>query len=218
MYFPRQNLVFLAIPKTGTTAIKRALAPHAGLAATNPPALRHMSLAEYRQHLEPMLARRGKCPPEIFTVVREPVARLLSWYRYRQRNSPTLQAGHSTIGISPEEFLEETLRPEPRPFARIGSQDRFIGRVQGLAPPEHLFPYEHSGPLAAFLGARFGPTEIERVNVSPSPAPEVSPELAARVRAHRAQEVALYHDVLRTHDLAPREPCRNLAGPCRSGP
>lgn len=207
LYFKDQNLVFLANPKTGTSAIEKALADRAAMVAGNPPGLKHMNVGDYRKHIEPLLRRHaGGVPPRLFVVLREPVSRLMSWYRYRQRNGPIAGTERSTKGISAEEFLQEVMSDAPRPFAQaVGNQARFCGLSDGLALPDYLFPYEYPEPLADFLREEFGLTHVERVNVSPGHPPEVPAALLEQLRNHRADEFDLYAKVLKRHGIRPGE-------------
>ena len=52
LVFAKQKLVLLAVPKTGTTALERALLPHASAAILDPPGLKHVSVSRYRAALE----------------------------------------------------------------------------------------------------------------------------------------------------------------------
>lgn len=205
LYFKEQNLVFLANPKTGTSAIETALADRAGLVATDPPGLRHMNVAIYRKEVEPLLKRFARgVPPRVFVVIREPISRLLSWYRYRQRFAPGIAPDRHTDDIGPEEFLEEVMKDDPRPFARdLGNQAAFCGLATGLMPPDYIFPYEHPSALADFLRAEFGLTHLDRVNVSPGGATQLPASLQDRLRKHLADDYALYAGVLKRHGLRP---------------
>ena len=83
LVFTRQKLAFLAIPKTGTTAIHAALAPHAGVVfAANP--YKHMDFSEFNRVVCPFLGGTY----ETVCIVREPRERLQSWFRYlKQRGA-----------------------------------------------------------------------------------------------------------------------------------
>ena len=87
LVFWRQRLVFLATPKTGSTAIEAALgAAGGGVVIQRPPQLKHTTVQRYRRFVAPYL---GDCVKgETFAVIalmREPLDWLGSWYRYRQR-------------------------------------------------------------------------------------------------------------------------------------
>ena len=49
LVFWKERLVFLAVPKTGTTALEGALAPKAALVFRDPPILKHTPLYRYRR-------------------------------------------------------------------------------------------------------------------------------------------------------------------------
>lgn len=195
LYFETENLVYLANPKTGSMAVEAALAGRAAMEIRSPSGLRHMNVAGFRNSLEPMITRHSGRPPELFVVVREPLSHLLSWYRYRRRGQ-IAGSLKSTSDLTAEAFLLETLKDEPAPCALVGSQSRFVGEWTKKAPPDFLFPYERPERLRGFLEARFGAVELPQVNVSPREELTVSAEIAARVRAARAADVALYERVL----------------------
>ena len=49
LVFWKQKLVFLSVPKTGTTAFQHALAPHADIVILDPPQLKHAPLYRYNR-------------------------------------------------------------------------------------------------------------------------------------------------------------------------
>lgn len=55
LVFEKQSLVFLATPKTISTAIESALGPLATIAVTRPAALKHTDAAQFEDHLRPYL-------------------------------------------------------------------------------------------------------------------------------------------------------------------
>src|SRR6056297_1003603 len=102
------SLAFLAIPRTASTSIHRALLPFAD---------RTLPKEEFGKHLLPQnfYAKwsehpdRQKAPfPETFTVVRSPLQRLQSWYRFRQREELE-NTDRSTRDVSFEDFVREHL-------------------------------------------------------------------------------------------------------------
>ncbi len=56
---PRHGFAFLAVHKTGSTAIERAFRPHARVTQRRDPALKHTSLSEFQRFLQPWLEARG---------------------------------------------------------------------------------------------------------------------------------------------------------------
>ena len=104
LVFWKQGLVFLSVPKTGTTAWEEALAPYASIAVLDPPDLKHAPLYRYNRFFRPMFEKVGQGNPvETLAVVREPVSWLGSWYRFRRR--PFMQGKkNATFDISFDEL------------------------------------------------------------------------------------------------------------------
>lgn len=87
LVFWSEKLVFLSVPKTGTTAIEKALAPKAAMVISNPPELKHAPVYRYNRFFRPMFEKAcGEENMETMAVMREPISWLGSWYRYRQRD------------------------------------------------------------------------------------------------------------------------------------
>ena len=191
LVFPKDNLVFLAVPKTGTTAIEGALAPRAGLVVRDPPILKHCPLYRYRRFIEPFLATAG-ATPETMAVIRHPVDWLSSWYRYRTRDE---LAGHpnSTRDVSFDDFVSEYAKGKPAPFAAVGSQAKFVCDAEGRPDVTHLYRYEAQPRLIAFLEQRLNlRLDLPRLNVSPKADLSLSPEVEARLRHKCAAEFAVW--------------------------
>lgn len=184
------NLVFLAVPKTGTTAIEVALMPHADIVFGKH--RKHMTARRFHKVIAPFLAETLDVHPETMAVIRNPVDRLRSWYRYRMRGD-TDHAGHSTSDLSFDDFIRDVIRDDPPPYARIGNQHSFLCGRAGDILVDHLFAYERQATLRDFLTARLGtPLVFKQKNVSPDiPAP-ISPEVEAALRDARAPEFALH--------------------------
>lgn len=193
LVFWEERLVFLATPKTGTTAVEMALRPHAGLALTDPPIVKHTPLYRYERFLKPYFAACGAENFETVAVVRHPVDWLGSWFRYRRR--PELD-GHpnSTAGVDFDGFVRAYLKRDRPPFAQVGSQAKFLTDGQGRVAVDHLFRYENLDALVGFLEARLGRSiSLRRLNESP-PA-ELS--LRPRLRHRLEQEMPLEFEVWR---------------------
>lgn len=196
LVFWKERLVFLAVPKTGTTAIEGALAPRAALVLRDPPILKHTPFYRYRRYVEPFLAQgmpdRLPPPMETVAVVRHPIDWLSSWYRYRTRED---LAGHpnSTRGIDFDTFVTEFAKGKPAPFAAVGSQAKFVRGPKGEAGVTHLFRYEAPGALHAFLSDRLGlRIDPPRLNVSPRLATPLSTGVEARLRERRPEEFEVW--------------------------
>lgn len=192
LVFWKERLVFLAVPKTGTTALEHALAPRADMVIRNPPELKHANLGRYRRWIEPFLGKAGGPKPETVAVIRHPVDWLKSWYRYRHRDD---LAGHpnSTRDMDFDSFVADYCRGTPPPHANVGSQANFVTDAAGKVGVDHLFRYEDTELLRDFVEARLGfRLEPPRANVSPSVELVLSPGVEARLRRKRLEEFEIW--------------------------
>lgn len=184
-----QKLVLLSVPKTGSTALEGALSPHAAIILRNPPTLKHAPVYRYRRFLEPLLTQAGGAKDlETVALVRHPVDWLSSWYRYRHRDD---LIGHpnSTRNVSFDAFVTAFLETSPPPFAAVGSQAKFLLTGDGNLGVDHLYQYESMSKLVAFLESRLGQKlTLNQRNVSPKMTTELSPAIAARLKAERPDE------------------------------
>ena len=167
LVFWKARLVFLAVPKTGTSAYEAALGPAASMTVLDPPELKHAPIYRYNRFFRPMMEKMGAEHMDILAVVREPVSWLGSWYRYRQRGflegKPT-----STRGISFDEFVQAYTMVERPPFADVGSQEKFIEPRPNGVGVTHLYNYENQSGLLDFLEERLEvKIDLPRENVSP---------------------------------------------------
>ena len=119
LIFSRYNLVLLAVPKTGSTALKVALGQEADGRFGNPPEMKHLPLYRYNCFVRPLLQLGTGQDPEAFALIREPISWLRSWYRYRARNS-TARLPTSTCHIRFDQFVRETMLDDPPPYAQVG--------------------------------------------------------------------------------------------------
>ncbi|MCV2864313.1 hypothetical protein [Defluviimonas sp. WL0075] len=191
LVFWKERLVFLATPKTGTTAIEAALQPLANVCIQNPPALKHTPVRRYQRFLAPYLRSAAGEDFTVVALMREPVSWLGSWYRYRQRDAIPIKE-RSTSGIDFDTFVNAYLS-DPRPaFADVGSQARFLeaGNGPGI---DRIFRYENIRAFIDFLEDRLDfEITLPRLNVSPEGSTSLSPEIEDRLRRERAEDFALY--------------------------
>ncbi|WP_010140058.1 sulfotransferase family 2 domain-containing protein [Oceanicola sp. S124] len=195
LVFSKARLVFLSVPKTGTTAYESALAPLADIHVSNPPELKHAPVYRYNRFFRPMLDKFVGENLEVLAVVREPVSWLGSWYRFRQR--PFMQGKpNSTEGISFDAFVEAYTQGKRPGFANVGSQAKFLEPAGNGTAATTLFRYEDQDGLRAFLEARLE-TRIEtaRENVSPGMQLSLSPEVERKLRRKCAAEFDLWEAI-----------------------
>jgi len=192
LVFVKEGLVFLSVPKTGTSAFEAALGPMAGVVVRDPPELKHAPLYRYDRFFRPIFEKVCGTTPETLAVIREPLSWLGSWYRYRQRPF-TRGKPVSTHGISFDTFVEGYLQGQRPAFADVGSQARFVSPRPSGAAVDHLFRYERLELLSDFLEARLGERiELPVRNVSPEGTLSLSPALERRLRRKHAEDFELW--------------------------
>lgn len=182
MIFFKERLAYLAVPKTGTSAVERALHRRASAVLRDPPGLKHTNARGYERRFRAMFERGDLPPIQTVAVMREPISWLGSWFRYRQR--PAL-SGHqnSTEGLTFDSFVAAYLAPKQPPFAEVGSQARFVTDENGDLLVNHLFQYERFEPFVDFLQRRLGADiTLKTVNKSPSLPLELSSSLENELR------------------------------------
>ena len=195
LIFSKAKLVFLSVPKTGSTAFHDALAPHAAIAVCDPPQLKHAPLYRYNRFYRPMVDRFIGADIDILAVVREPISWLGSWYRYRRRPD-MLGRPNATHDLSFDEFVDAYCRAEKPPFARVGSQARFLAPTPNGLHVTHLFRYEDQAGLLAFLESRLGVRiSPERLNASSGQLPVLSDKAASRLRIARPEDFDLWNQI-----------------------
>ena len=191
LVFWKQRLVYLATPKTGSTAVEAALEPLASVVIQRPPELKHTSAYRYWRHLAPFLEKAADEDFMVVAVMREPLDWLGSWYRYRQR-SDALQPERSTAGMSFNSFVEGYLSDPQPDFARVGHQSRFLVPEKGPGV-DRIFRYDDMGGFVSFLEDRLDcEISLPRLNVSPAGSLDLTPAMRARLVAEYARDFALY--------------------------
>ena len=197
LVFWKEKIVFLSVPKTGTTAYQAALAPRATMVVTDPPELKHAPLYRYNRFFRPMFDKVGGTDMETLAVVREPISWLGSWYRYRRR--PFMEGRpNATHNVSFDAFVEGYLQGKPPGFANVGSPAKFLEPRPNGTAVTHLFRYEDQPELRRFLEDRLSVTlELTQENVSPQMSLDLSPEIERRLRRKRPEEFALWESAAR---------------------
>ncbi|MEM6577540.1 MAG: gamma-glutamyl kinase [Pseudomonadota bacterium] len=213
LVFSKEKLVFLSVPKTGSTAYQDALAPHASLVVRDPPELKHAPVFRYNRFFRPALEKFCDGPFDIVAVMREPVDWLGSWYRYRARDE-LRGVRTSTAEITFEAFIEGYLA-KPRPaFAQVGSQAKFLESQKNGTAVTHLFRYDDQAGLQSFLDNRLNrPVQPARRNASPAAPLTLSEGLHDRLRQAFAADFTLYDGI--SEEGAYIQPERGTAQPHR---
>lgn len=195
LVFFKERLVFLSVPKTGSSAYHSALAARADMVVAGPPELKHAPLYRYNRFFRPMFEKVCDARMDTLAVMREPVSWLGSWYRYRQRDfldgKPV-----STRGMSFDAFVQGYLQGKRPDFANVGSQATFPAPRPNGTAITHLFRYEDAERLDRFLEDRLGVALApERENVSPARSLDLTPQTERKLRRECADEFALYNSI-----------------------
>lgn len=193
LVFWKEKLVFLAVPKTGTTAFENALHTHADIAFRNPPGLKHAPIYRYNRFLKPLFGKVGAETLETVAVIREPIDWLGSWYRFRSR--PQIDGTpESTKGLSFNDFVRGYIQSKQPPFARVGSQSRFVSDQAGNAVVSHLFRYDRLDEFQAFVQDRLNINVSlnKKTNVSPKAELTLLPGTEMRLRKKYARDFILW--------------------------
>lgn len=192
MIFFKERLAYLAVPKTGTSAVERALHKRASLVLRDPPGLKHTNARGFERRFRSLFERGKMQPIQTVAVIREPLDWLGSWYRYRQR--PAL-SGHSnsTADITFDQFIEGYLADTQPACSEVGSQARFVTDDQGDLLVNNLFQYEDLGPFITFMQRRLGvEITLQVVNRSPNRPLELSHDLNEALRKRCAADFQIH--------------------------
>lgn len=186
----------LETPKTGSLALRAMLAPYT--LPVSDLAARHTSRDAYLRNHAPHLTESFGRAPQTVAVIRDPMERMQSWYRYRRR--PQLKGlPASTHNVSFEDFILAYLDGSNPQMANVGRQDRFVGWNGSQSGVDHLFDYEQLSLLEAFFSARIGHNlTLPEKNKTPKAVQadySLSPQTIARYQDKNLAEIVLYHEV-----------------------
>ncbi len=192
MVFLKEKLVFFATPKTASTSIELALGTTCDIRISKVPNAKHTPYRKYQRLLEPFIMTLTGDEPDTVAVIREPIDWLGSWYRYRSR--PELNGmKNSTAEISFNQFIESYLSEDPKPFARIGSQAKFMSDKNGDVGMSHLFRYEDIDGLVRFMQNRIGKQfQLGRANQSPKADLDLSADLRSELVTALSPDFEIY--------------------------
>ncbi len=197
LIFPDSDLIVFAIPKTGSTAFEQTFGKEIANSVVVPENLKHMNVRQFETKRSDPRNSLFENRMERMAILRDPLARLDSWYRYRRRLDRANPK--STGAISFEDFIGSTMLTSPPAFAQnVGDQWHFCTRKNGTLGINHIFDIAYPGPLDDFLQARLGRRFPRgRVNVSEAKNSVLSTDVESRLRDHRRQEFAFYDSVVK---------------------
>ncbi|WP_372801390.1 hypothetical protein [Paracoccus seriniphilus] len=190
LIFWKHRLVFLATPKTGSTAIEVALESLASGSLQRPAPLKHSDFHAYHHFIGPWLKRQSGVEFDTVALMREPVEWLRSWYRFKLRDD--LEDPQEGItGISFDDFVGQYVAGSGAAARGIGSQADFLTCAQGRV--DRIFRYEQIDEFVHFLEERMDcRIELPRVNVPPAVKTDLPPSREQELRAMLSKDLALY--------------------------
>lgn len=190
LVFLPPKLVFLATPKTASTAIEQALGSLAAIAVSSPKALKHTDIALFRTYLHPYLRQTTGIDFRTVALMREPRDWLGSWYRNRRREDEDEATSTRDIGF--EDFVRLACSAEPPAFARVGRQAQFLASRPGLRV-DHLFRYDLLDRFVQFLEDRLQfEILLPHLNVSPTEDLGLSGPAEELIRQSFAEDFELF--------------------------
>jgi hypothetical protein len=197
------GFAFLCAPKCASSSIESVIAPYCNVNFSGPGGLKHITARDYRDTIYRYHRRAlSQRPIEAFSIFREPVEWLFSWYRYRQRDD-IKQPDHPfhrnyTGNMSFEDFVDGYLREEQRPtFANVGDQARFHTLKGGQIGVERIYGMHRLDQVAAYLSERLGVViELPVKNKAPEMAMTLSASKATALKQTLAQDYAIWQRIL----------------------
>ncbi|MEP1765398.1 MAG: hypothetical protein ABJJ53_01905 [Sulfitobacter sp.] len=144
---------------------------------------KHSPVGRYQRKIAPFLQQAYNLKPETMAVIRAPLDHLRSWYRYRA----------ATLEVDFDGFVQAVIADDPPPWAKIGSQLKFLTTPNGTLGITHLFAYEAQPTLRSWLDNRMGAEiNFKPKNISPDAPTQISTATKTLFEHHYATEIALH--------------------------
>lgn len=197
----KYGFAFLCMPKCASTSVENAISDHCNLSTGGHPSIKHINIRKYKAYIEALhMELLPKKKVETFCLMREPIEWLGSWYRYRSRkeleNEKHPNHKNYTGNITFSEFLEEYLKDEKLPYAKVENQFQFVCLKDGSVGVDRIFKMEALDQVEAYLSDKIGEKIIiPRLNVSPEVAVDVDVGLCERVRDKLRKDYELYESL-----------------------
>jgi hypothetical protein len=188
MAFADRGFVFLSMPKAGSTVLQKHFARHAMFLFRQPPGMKHMTAVTYESVMAPWLERYGhpRASYETTCLVRHPIDRAVSWWKYRSRPGARNPSGE----LSFAEFADGLISGE----IPLGTSANFVTDAEGQVIVDRMYRYEHLAEATAWMSAQLGidPPELDRTNVSPDRPGEVDAATRARLEEFYARDLEIH--------------------------
>ncbi len=193
LVFWKQRLVFLATPKTASTAIESALGSLAAVTILRPPQLKHTNAQRFHRFLKPYFSDSSGKEFALTALMREPKDWLGSWYRYRQREDEI--TAKSTAHLTFDEFVTAYCREDKPEFAQVGNQAYFLSPKPEFTV-DHVFRYEQIDRFITFMEDRLDcALTLPRVNVSPTGNTMLNGKVEDLLRKFCARDFEIYNSI-----------------------
>jgi hypothetical protein len=190
----RKRFVFVANSKAASTAIEAALMDHAEIHRIVGPRRKHVALTEVLDIYGFLFDQPAYAPETFFKfgVLRDPIAWIHSWYRYRKGNATEAPL---PAGMDFAAFWARRDWNFRMPDGSKRLQSRFFTGPDGAPIVDYLIPYEaleeHFALICQRLGlaARLGRANVSRIGADAEPA--LPAALIDELRAFYAEDYAL---------------------------
>lgn len=200
----RHKYVMFDVPKSASTSINLALQHVSECTLDGNGGVKHMTVADYEEYLEPFLRKRTDMDIstlERIAVVREPLDMLASYYKYLRRpgveNASNVDHSRNTCGVSFSAFLEDICQKEDERYV-VTRPSRFILDPSKKVGIDLLFSFERLDALAKYLTCKTGQEiEIPKRNVSAQlDTGSVESDLLNRVQDAFEDDLILYEAIM----------------------
>ncbi|MCY7394713.1 MAG: sulfotransferase family 2 domain-containing protein [Nocardioides sp.] len=191
MAMTQAGFVLLSMPKTGSTALQGHFGRHAQVVVRNPPGMKHMTASTFEQMFTPWFERLGfpRTSYETTCLVRHPVDRARSWWRYRSR--PELAGKRNYTGaMSFDEFAARLVDGR----VALGTAHNFVSDATGSVIVDRVYRHESLTQASAWMAGRLGiaAPELAGVNTSPEREGTLSAGVRSRLEQHLAADLVIY--------------------------
>jgi hypothetical protein len=193
MCFADRGFVFLSMPKAGSTVLQKHFARHAMILFRQPPGMKHMSAVTYETTMAPWLERYGhpRASYETMCLVRHPIDRAVSWWKYRSRPGARNPTGEMSFATFAEGLVSGEIP--------LGTSANFVTDNAGeRVLVDRMYRYEHLDTALGWMSERLGiePPVLEPTNVSPDRPGEMDAGTRVRLEEFYARDLEIYASAL----------------------
>lgn len=195
------GFAFFCNRKCASHSIHKALEPHASIVMSNKsPDLYHINYRDYDKYILPVVRLNSNVDIETVAIIREPVDRVMSIYRYRKRggiqnpNSPLYK--YSTHNISFEEFVDAACSSNPPPFAKLMPQHEFVMDKSGSVKIDRLFKFDKIDCFVSYIDSKMGLTiDLEQLNESQYPMWKIDYKARHKLEKLLLRDLEIYESI-----------------------